>query len=273
MSDPIRNRILVTLLGVPGILLLTWLGKYWFSLFILVVMVIAVFEWRLFVRPLKAEPNLLVLLTGVFLQFISFTKFALLNQFEILLLVGIASALIELFRNSDSHTINISTTMLGFVWIGLFIGGMAPLRFYEAGGYQIGLELSIAMFVTVWLCDSAAYMLGSKFGVRKILPKASPNKTWMGCISGVVTSFVVMLAFYYNGFFNGFINLRDALALALICGVLGQLGDFAESMLKREAGLKDSGTFLMGHGGVLDRFDSLAFTAPLTFIYAKYFIT
>ncbi|NOZ08163.1 MAG: phosphatidate cytidylyltransferase [FCB group bacterium] len=272
MTDTIRKRLLVTFLGVPGILLMTWLGGYWFSLFTLCVMLIAVFEWKLLLKPIGAQPVIAVLLAGVLLQFLSFTKFALLDQFEILLIVGVLTALVEIFRKTSLHTLNISTTLLGFVWIGLFIGGLAPLRFYEAGGYQIGFELSIAMFVTVWLCDTAAYIMGSQFGNRKILPDVSPNKTWMGCVSGVVAAFISMLVFYYSGFFKGFINLRDALMLALIFGVLGQLGDFAESMLKREAGLKDTGSFLMGHGGVLDRFDSLAITAPITYIYARHFI-
>ncbi len=272
MKDKIQKRLLVTFLGVPGILLMTWLGGYWFSLFTLCVMFIAVYEWKLLLKPIGAQPVIAVLLAGIFLQFLSFTKFALLDQFEILLAVGISTAFVEIFRKTQLHILNISTTLLGFVWIGLFIGGLAPLRFYEAGGYRIGFELSIAMFVTVWLCDTAAYIMGSLFGNRKILPNISPNKTWMGCTAGVVAAFISMLTFYYAGFFNGFINLADTLVLALIFGVMGQLGDFAESMLKREAGIKDTGSFLMGHGGVLDRFDSLAITAPLTYIYARHFI-
>ena len=104
------------------------------------------------------------------------------------------------------------------------------------------------------------------------MPEVSPKKTWVGTIAGLISSLVLLTGLHHYGYFNGLIELKDAVVIALIAGGFGQLGDFAESLLKREAGLKDTSNILRGHGGVLDRFDSLSFAAPLTLLYCNYFI-
>ena len=126
------------------------------------------------------------------------------------------------------------------------------------------------MILSIWICDSAAFYFGSKWGRNKILPFISPKKSWIGCISGLISSFIVFGVVTYLHFLE--ISMDEMCVLALITGVFGQIGDFAESLLKRNAGVKDSGTLLLGHGGVLDRFDSLIFASPLTLLYCKYFI-
>ena len=88
---------------------------------------------------------------------------------------------------------------------------------------------------------------------------------------GLIGSLICIYIFYYGGYFMDKLNLYDAISIGLISGVFGQLGDFAESALKRDVGVKDSGDFLRGHGGILDRFDSMAFAAPLILIYLNYF--
>jgi len=273
MADTIRKRIVVILLVIPGLLAMIVLGGYWFTLLVTVIMLIGLFEWRNILSQLGTRILVIPLLLAVCLQSLSFTRFKILDQGEILLLLGLTLALVEMFRNNKTHILNISGTLFGFIWLGWFIGSMVLLRNYEAGGYNVGYQLTMAMFVTVWITDSAAYLMGKNFGKRKIMPSVSPNKTWMGCVSGVIAAIITMLVFYYaSGILHNFLNIADTIALALIFGIVGQAGDFAESLLKREAKIKDTGSFLMGHGGVLDRFDSLAFTAPLTYIYATYFI-
>ena len=135
-----------------------------------------------------------------------------------------------------------------------------------------GMLLTFVMFLSVWICDTFAFFFGSKFGKSKILPEVSPKKTWVGTIAGLISSLVLLTGFHHYGYFKGLIELKDAVVIALIAGGFGQLGDFAESLLKREAGLKDTSNFLRGHGGILDRFDSLSFAAPLTLLYCNYFI-
>ena len=134
---------------------------------------------------------------------------------------------------------------------------------------------AFCMFLSVWSCDSAAFFFGSKFGKKKILSKISPNKTWVGTLAGYLSSILVVFLFESYNFFNvvGYeFTFIDIFIMGSIFGGIGQLGDFFESMIKREIGVKDSGTLLQGHGGILDRFDSLFFVIPSFYIYIICFV-
>jgi len=144
-------------------------------------------------------------------------------------------------------------------------------------GIIIGIEkftvkITLALFLSVWICDTGAFFFGKKFGKKKILPDVSPKKTWVGTIAGFICSVIFLLILNQFGYFPELFTLIDVLALGIIAGLFGQFGDWAESLLKREAGVKDTSNILAGHGGILDRFDSLTFAAPLTLIYCTYFI-
>ncbi|HCI16320.1 MAG TPA: phosphatidate cytidylyltransferase, partial [Candidatus Marinimicrobia bacterium] len=105
---------------------------------------------------------------------------------------------------------------------------------------------------------------------KKLIERVSPKKTVVGFVGGIVGSFVSFYLMNMNGFIQYDLSLVNIIILTIIVGVCGQLGDFVESMFKRDAGVKDSGKLLLGHGGVLDRFDSLIFTSPLVFIFVSY---
>ena len=98
----------------------------------------------------------------------------------------------------------------------------------------------------------------------------SPKKSWEGSIAGQVGSLLFLIILFYRGVFGEWLSLFDVVVLGFITGGISQLGDFAESLLKREAGVKDTSDYLQGHGGILDRFDSLAIAAPLTYLYLQY---
>jgi phosphatidate cytidylyltransferase len=126
--------------------------------------------------------------------------------------------------------------------------------------------LVLLPLVTTWLCDTFAMVGGAAFGGPKFAPTVSPKKTWSGALSGLLGAGAVALMY-------GWLVLREVgialtawqlLIIGLVVGVLGQIGDLAESLLKRSAGVKDSGTFFPGHGGVLDRLDSLYWVIPLS---------
>ena len=131
------------------------------------------------------------------------------------------------------------------------------------------MTFTLVMVLSIWICDSAAFYFGSKWGRKKILPTISPKKSWVGFIAGLISSFIVYGVAKYLLFLE--ITGEEMCVLVIITGFFGQVGDFAESLLKRNAGVKDSGTMLLGHGGVLDRFDSLIFASPLTYFYLYFF--
>ena len=126
------------------------------------------------------------------------------------------------------------------------------------------------MIVSVWICDSFAYIFGKLFGKKKLIERLSPKKTVMGFIAGICGAFISMYSLNHFDVIRYGLSLQSIFIFAFIIGFFGQWGDIAESMLKRDANIKDSGKILLGHGGFLDRCDSLIFTSPLVLLYALY---
>ena len=175
-------------------------------------------------------------------------------------------AITEIIKSSDSPLKNISSSVLGLIWIGIFIGTLIPIRNIAVDGFKI----TLMMFLSVWICDTFAFIAGSRFGNKKLIPKISPNKTWVGAIAGFIGSFIIPVIFYLYYPLSGLDRFYEYLIFGFIFGLFGQLGDLAESALKREAGIKDTSNILHGHGGILDRFDSLGFVAPILFVLLEF---
>jgi len=154
-------------------------------------------------------------------------------------------------------TVRMAVTALGMVYVGLGFGALLLLRPMD----ENGLILLTVIFGT-WAGDTMAYFTGKAFGSTPMAPALSPKKTWEGFAGGVAGSLLVsaLLAFALE------YPPLPMLLLGLLCGVAGQLGDLGESILKREAGVKDSGRWIPGHGGFLDRFDSILVNASLAFL-------
>ena len=158
--------------------------------------------------------------------------------------------------------------MGGILIVPLQLGTAVYIRQFDS---LMDTNLTLILVISIWGCDSAAFIFGLLFGKRKIFPRVSPNKSWVGSLS-------VLL--YQSLFFNypiqraglGIFTLNDAIIFGLISGFFGQLGDFSESLFKRDVNIKDSGKILQGHGGILDRFDSLLFASPFTYLYILFFI-
>ena len=276
MTTNKSSRTLINLIGIPSLLLIIIVGDNYhqlpiFSLFIGVVLFLGIREIPIFLQNVNARPFVFILY--VFVSLLQINRYPLIawNLSEIHLLVSLVlvSMIVEIFRKKETPLINISSVIFVFIWLGVMLGSLAILRNLEI----VGFSITLALFLSVWICDTAAFGFGVKFGKRKILPSVSPNKTWVGTIAGLLSSIIFMISLYNYSFFPPIISFIDILVLSLICGIFGQLGDFVESLLKREAKIKDSSNFLRGHGGILDRFDSLSFAAPLTVMYCHYFIT
>jgi len=212
----------------------------------------------------------------------------------ILLLVFVPGTMVvELLRPRDGAMINIAVTLFGVLYVPLFLGSLIGLReLFVPGDFPVYRHFPLAgppvpgdvartidqwgwctvmsVFAAVWLCDSGAYFAGRALGRHKLFERVSPNKTWEGAVAGfvlAVLTFVVARALILP-----YLTPGEALVCGSIVGVFGQVGDLAESLLKRDAGVKDSSALIPGHGGVLDRFDSLMFAAPLLYLYLDFVV-
>jgi len=160
-------------------------------------------------------------------------------------------------------------TIFGVFYIPLLFGTIIAIRQFDQIMYTY---YTYALFISIWACDTAAFIFGSFFGKSKIFPSISPKKTWEGSLAGFVATIIVFIVFFKMGLLGSFNNSLEVIVLSSFVSILGQIGDLFESKFKREAGVKDSGKLLLGHGGVLDRFDSLIFASPVIYFYTKFFL-
>lgn len=266
MKDTLLNRLLVNVLGIPGILLLIWLGDIYFAVFIILVTLIAIWEYYSInelkgAKPVKWIGMLATILIGI-LYYQGAMQIQTITSGIIILVIVVM--LVEMYRGLPDPTKTIAITLFGIFYIPFLLGTLIALRNWDS---EVGTHLTLAVFVSVWVCDSFAYLFGKKWGKSKMLERVSPNKTVVGCISGVFGALLVYSIFQLTGYLGTPFDWLDIVIFALITGIFGQAGDFAESMIKRDMGVKDSGTMLQAHGGVFDRFDSLFFTGSLTYVY------
>ena len=188
------------------------------------------------------------------------------------LLVGLSGlfllSLVAFYKKISFN--NLLSLLAGFLYISLSWGLMIKLRgrsnMYEQE--TTGLIIPIVLIASIWVNDTLAYITGSLFG-RRPLSSISPKKTWEGTISGAILAILVIS---YGG--NTFLGIpfRLLILISFIAVVMGTLGDLLESKLKRLAGVKDSGSMMPGHGGFLDRFDSLLLATPYVWLFADMFI-
>lgn len=152
---------------------------------------------------------------------------------------------------------DVGVSFFGAAYTGLLLCGIVVVRTSLPDPW--GGVLTLGIFLSVWANDSFAYLIGRKFGKHKLAPRTSPNKSWEGFIAGLIAS---MLCWLGLSFIPGVsMGIPQALVFGLVCGLMGVLGDLAESRIKRNSGFKDSGTIMPGHGGLLDRCDSLFLVA------------
>jgi len=184
------------------------------------------------------------------------------------LLVG-AVLLAELRRGAGKQAVaNTASTLLGVLyigWLGAHIGLLRELPGPWREPYGVGAAYALLPFFLAWACDTAAYGVGLAFGRHKLMPDVSPQKSVEGAAAGFAAA--IGAAFLARAWFAPFLDAIDAWLLGSLVGVFGQLGDLVESLLKRDAETKDASNLIPGHGGVLDRFDSVFFAAPVVYYY------
>jgi phosphatidate cytidylyltransferase len=268
------QRALVALVGIPLILGAVILGGIWYFILVQIIAVGVLYEFYLLAEKKGTRPQQLIGMFGLtgILIFFGYPSLGDLFGFsggtidalEFMLAVGLFFILlvvtIELYHRNGSPILNIGATVLGVLYVGAGMGTFLGLReLFDSGA------IIIVMLVSIWVCDTAAYLGGKAMGKHKLYVAISPNKTIEGAVFGLIFALLTSVACKY--IFAGELSLLDAAVVGLIVGTVGQIGDLAESMFKRDVGVKDSSNFFPGHGGFLDRFDSIMFVAPAVYLY------
>ncbi len=284
------KRVLVAIIGIPLAVAIIYFGSYIFSFAIIIIAILGIGEYLKLIEKKSSyiQKFSTYLFTISILLIFSFV-YSPSNIALLLLLTFMIEFLtiysIQVFKGvkgaivSISGAINISI-YLGFGFSSLIIirnfnkyllywrdifGQNSFLYSTEFAESSIWALFVLFIFITIWMCDSGAYFIGKSFGKNKLHPEVSPKKSWEGAIAGLVTSIITFSLLNY--FFIPQIPLYFSLIGAILIGVIGQIGDLAESQLKRDAEIKDSSNLLPGHGGILDRFDSVLFVFPTMLVY------
>lgn len=260
-----RTRIISSAIGLPLVIICIAFGGYALKAIILAISLIGMHEfYNAFSKRNKAV-HFIGYIFAVFFVFCSSAIINTSNYFNIFISVFICVLLIYsvIFHTANSITDTV-LTFFGFFYVCFLITHIDLIRNFNYGKYFVWL-----IFICAWGSDSGAYLVGVKYGKTKLIPTLSPKKTVEGAISGAITAAVLSLVYgiiIYK--FFGFGELRTLLfypIIGLIGSVLGQIGDLAASAMKRHVDIKDFGKLIPGHGGVLDRFDSVLLTAPAVY--------
>lgn len=255
-------RTLSAVLFLPLLLYLIQLGSWPLLLLVFLIAVLGSLEWEGLLRAagLRPVPGWTTVCALAFLggslagdggRWLGLLSFLLVGGF-VLELAGRSGRVVE----------RLGATLLGGAYAGLLPSFLHHMRHLEGGA---GPAAAYLAFLAVWGCDTVAYSAGRLWGKRPLWPRVSPAKTWEGAIAGAVGA--VLLSLAGRAWFAGFLTPGEAAVFGGIAGVAAQVGDLAESALKRDAGVKDTSAIIPGHGGVLDRFDSLFFSLPILYAY------
>lgn len=262
-----RARLLTAAIGIPIFLGAALAGGVWWFLLVSVLIAIGLAEWHGFIRKFFEMTVPLDALFGggllVAIAAYNVTREVSIPGFgvgAVLLAAAVYAVAREAFSARRRPLAAAGATVLGVVYVGGLLSHLVLLR-----GVGAGQELTLLAIVGTWLTDTGAFFVGRSLGGRRLVPALSPGKTVSGAIGGWVAGFLGVLL---TSVFLLAIPLPKAALLAAVVPIAAQLGDLLESSLKREAGVKDSGKLLPGHGGVLDRFDSLMLVAPAVYYIA-----
>lgn len=242
-----------------------------------VAVVIALYEFWFLAKRVGAKPDIVVGYAATAAMLVAF----FFNVPEWLIIVVpafVAAALAaEMLRGApfDKMILSVGTTVLGVLYVAMLGGHLLSVRmgFTEGqpGSYTLSTHLLSFFFLVLMGSDTGAYYAGRLLGKHKLAPKVSPGKTWEGAFGGMAASLLMATLAHY--WFFPELPLSAALPLAAVMNVLGVVGDLTESALKRGANAKDAASILPGHGGFLDRLDSLLFNAPLIYYFARLYFS
>lgn len=295
----VKLRVLSALVGIPVAVVLIFVGGLPFASAVAAIALVGLWELSQSARKCGIQivkevafPCVGIAILGS--HWACTSPLALLSLLTAVWWVGIfGSMLFHILVQSEGDDAkvqserfsSVASTVFAVFYLSLF-AFLVLLRNFEASVsdrlYPIGRDLLFLTVLSVWVTDSVAFFFGRKFGKEPLAPKVSPGKTLEGSVAGTVAGFVTawlfawgLVSFSTEATSQVWLNLVRPIPftlLALALGTVGQLGDLGKSVLKRSLGIKDFGAIIPGHGGVLDRFDSLLATVPLVYLYARWIL-
>ena len=284
------GRIAVSVILIPLILLLILKGDLTLFLAVEAIIGIGMFEFYRMVeskgikiyRKMGIIAGIMIPLTYYIAQHSIYyrnEKFSYMI-FTIVVIIFITRQVIS-GKISEALT-SIAYTFFGVIYVSFLLSHIIFMKDIQNAVYLAPRELTslfngrywiLTTFFMVWASDSAAYFVGMAIGKNKLAPKISPKKSIEGAVAGLLAPIGVMFIVRYFIFFqDSNISVIHIILIGLIGGIFGQIGDLGESLFKRELEIKDSGKILLGHGGILDRFDSMIFVLPLVYYYLKFMV-
>jgi phosphatidate cytidylyltransferase len=255
MMSPLVSRVLVAAVLLPVVLLVIWVGSWWLVALAAVAAVLALHEFYGMTRTLR--PVVLAGYAGAIAALVGAAwgpEWALAGFLSTFPFAFVFRAL----AGVQPTVVSVATTVLGGAWIGLGLAHMILIRELPEHGTLAAFTVLLAVFAS----DTAAYVAGRLVGRHKLAPRTSPGKTWEGLAAGTIAAVLVPFFALYE---EGFLDVTESLILGGVIAVAAPIGDLFESALKRDAGLKDTGRVLLGHGGMLDRLDALLFAAVASY--------
>ena len=255
-------RIISALIGIPIVLASVYFGGYWYAVFLMLLVNLGLFEYNTMIKSNNFDaPVLISHFSASFLvAVIFFEQMALI--YPLLMLTLLILFATTLFSMEKMSVIDSALSLWGIIYLGGFAGYLMLLRMLPDGIFY-----TFILLIGVWVHDTAAYFIGVKWGIRRFAAQISPKKSVEGSMAGIGS--VVILFFSVTILFPGFlpVSTLQAVILALGITVFAQLGDLLESAMKRQMEVKDSSAIIPGHGGILDRFDSLLLAAPFVYYF------
>jgi phosphatidate cytidylyltransferase len=270
----LARRLFAAAVFLPCFFIIAHRGGIYYLILVDTIIITGLFEFYRMMEAKGLRPYKWIgLLSGGALPWYLFFRQGMYAN-VLLTLTFIAVMIAELLRKDKGHAVyHISVTIFGVLyvsWLGSHLMLLRELPIIAGLDYAFGYTFVIIVFTLTWCYDTGAYAFGRIFGRHKLFPSISPSKTIEGAIGGTFLSIVGILI--ARMLMDTQLGIVAAVALAIAASVIGQLGDLVESMIKRDAKIKDSSTAIPGHGGILDRFDSLLFTAPLIYYALRYFV-
>ena len=271
----LKKRVITTLWGLPLLVAVVWFDKPlpWFTILVAILGLLAVFEFYKMVAVSKV-PSLTYLgliWTSLFILSRNSELLSILEphfNLELLTPLLLTSVMIisliwlPLRRQKGMTFTSWAWTIVGILYVGWLLSYLVALRGLDSGRNWVFL----ALFVT-FASDTTAFFIGRAWGRHHLAPNISPGKTWEGAIAGACGAIIVSLLFIIPSPFSLPLSYWQAILLGLLVSIFGQLGDLAESLLKRNMGVKESGKLIPGHGGVLDRIDSVVLAGIVVYYY------